>query len=96
MMLSHLHATHRAGNHALVGARIRQFLKATEQTVNSGASWETSWLAAGLPDPRPRRRIFGGLTHPAEAAAQVAHFLELAHLEEARKKAEDAAPKSDG
>eukprot|EP00971_Amphidinium_carterae_P222062 4408304-Amphidinium_carterae.2 len=38
-MLAALHSAHRAGEHALVGARISQYMKAVEQATHQGGNW---------------------------------------------------------
>ena len=86
-MLSSLHALHRSQQCDLLGARTGQFLKATQQSVNSNGSWRLAWLMTGLPDPRPRAgRAARGLSRPAEFAASVAYLRETEAFENALKR----------
>eukprot|EP00971_Amphidinium_carterae_P151484 3003437-Amphidinium_carterae.1 len=52
-LLCHLHSLHRSQQYELLGAKISQFMKATEQTVLHGGSWRVSWSLTGVPEPRP-------------------------------------------
>ena len=76
-----MYVHHQRGEHAIGGPRIRQFLKVLEQLSYYEGDWEFPWLISGLPDPRPKRRVGGGLLHPSEFAANVAHIKETAALE---------------
>eukprot|EP00971_Amphidinium_carterae_P340372 6478686-Amphidinium_carterae.1 len=51
-MLGHLHMLSRTGQHALLGARIGQFLKSIETSVAAGGNWNVAWLLTGLPEVR--------------------------------------------
>ena len=89
-MLSALHALDRRREHDLLGAKLRQCLKAVEQSVNSGGRWEIGWLFTGLPDPRPTRKPSQGLAHPAEYAVAISRVRENQTLESAIASTEKA------
>ena len=76
-----LHSLDVQGNHKLLSAKLRQYLKAVEQVNLTEGDWEMPWLLTGLPDPRPRKRVGTGLLHPAEWAANVSHLREAYALE---------------
>jgi len=86
VMLSALHALDCDGQHALLGARLRQFLKAVEQCVAAGGSWKLAWLLTGLPDPHPRNAPGVGLLHPSEFAAAASFVREMDALETIAKR----------
>jgi len=53
-IFSALHALDASGQTDLMGAKLRQCLKAIEQAVAAGGSWRLARLLTGLPDPNPR------------------------------------------
>ena len=82
-MLGSLHSLDVQGNHKLLSAKLRQYLKALEQVNLTEGDWEMPWLLTRLPDPRPRKRVGTGLLHPAEWAAKLSHLREAYALEKA-------------
>eukprot|EP00971_Amphidinium_carterae_P185477 3682637-Amphidinium_carterae.4 len=96
-MLASLHAAHRANDHALVGARISQFMKATEQAVNQGGNWRLAWCLTNLPEPRPGNHLQYGMSSPAEIAASVQFLKDSRAVEElVRKEAAGDTPQNTG
>eukprot|EP00971_Amphidinium_carterae_P345603 6486647-Amphidinium_carterae.2 len=89
-LLAHLHGLSRAGQHALLSARIGQFLKAVEPSVQSGGSWKLAWLLTGLPEIRSQsaNMIGRGLGLPAEYSATVAYVRDMNTIEQVMAKAE--------
>ena len=85
-ILREFHSLSLQGETTLLGARIRQALKAVERAAQDNGQWDIAWLATGLPDPRPGRKFTHGLSHPAEVAAQAAYVREMASLEQARQR----------
>jgi len=85
-MLSALHGLHYAGQHELVGAKLRQFLKSIEQSTQARGSWRMAWLMTGLPDPLPQGTPGTGLLHPAEFAAAAGFVREMDNLEAIARK----------
>eukprot|EP00971_Amphidinium_carterae_P107161 2122717-Amphidinium_carterae.2 len=86
-LLSALHALHRSGRTALLGARISQFLKATEVAVSMNGHWAVAWTLTGIADPEPNNSVHGGLTTPIEVATAIAYMKDTKVLEEASRKA---------
>eukprot|EP00971_Amphidinium_carterae_P147226 2917509-Amphidinium_carterae.1 len=84
-MLAHLHGLARSGQHALLSARIGQFLKATELAVQCGGAWKLAWLLTGLPEVRSQSAsmLGRGLGMPSEYAATVSYLKDLHTLETA-------------
>jgi len=80
-MFAALHALHSAGQHELLGAKLRQFLKSIEQAAQARGSWRLAWLMTGLPDPLPQGTPGTGLLHPAELAAAAGYVREMDTLE---------------
>eukprot|EP00971_Amphidinium_carterae_P324575 6450858-Amphidinium_carterae.1 len=89
-LLAHLHGLSRGGQHALVSARIGQFLKAVELSVQSGGSWKLAWHLTGLPEVRSQsaNMIGRGLGLPAEYSATVAYVRDMNTIEQVMAKAE--------
>jgi len=85
-MFSALHALDSSGQRELMGAKLRQCLKATEQAVAAGGSWRLAWLLTGLADPNPKNAPGIGLVHPAEFAAAASFVKEMEALENIAKK----------
>ena len=93
VMLAALHASHREGNPALLGAKIGHMLKAVEMSARCGGDWQMAWLLTDLPDPRPKQgSIRESLAHPAELAAATAYLREQHTLDNAVKKKDGDAP----
>eukprot|EP00971_Amphidinium_carterae_P122873 2432217-Amphidinium_carterae.1 len=90
-MLAHLHGLARSGQHALLAARIGQFLKSTELAVQCGGAWKLAWLLTGLPEVRSQSAsmLGRGLGMPAEYAATVSYLKDLHTLETAILKVDD-------
>eukprot|EP00971_Amphidinium_carterae_P153531 3043828-Amphidinium_carterae.1 len=96
-MLASLHAAHRSNDHALVGARISQYMKATEQAVNQGGNWRLAWCLTNLPEPRPGNHLQYGMSSPAEIAASVQFLKDSRAVEElVRKEATGETPQNTG
>eukprot|EP00971_Amphidinium_carterae_P193762 3844705-Amphidinium_carterae.1 len=89
-MMAALHSHMMRGEHALALAKVCQFMKALEQSVQQDGSWKSAWLLSGLPDPRPPPGGYQqGLSHSAELGLTAAYLKELKLLEEAAKKESD-------
>ncbi|CAK0860694.1 unnamed protein product, partial [Prorocentrum cordatum] len=91
-MLASLRALRGPQRFDLFGARIGQFMAATQQSVNSHGSWRLVWLITGFPDPRSRSgRPPGGPARAAGVAASVAYLRETALDGALRRRGGDAA-----
>eukprot|EP00971_Amphidinium_carterae_P220048 4368088-Amphidinium_carterae.2 len=90
-MLAHLHGLARAGQGPLMAARVGQFLKATELSIQCGGSWKLAWVLTGLPEVRSHsaNMLGRGLAMPAEYAATVSYMKDMATLETAIQKSDD-------
>eukprot|EP00971_Amphidinium_carterae_P180741 3585052-Amphidinium_carterae.1 len=89
-MLSSLHSLHRAGNHAMVGARIGQCLKSVEASVALGGNWDMAWLYTGLPDPIGTGGLHRGLSTPGEVAAAAGFLRDMQAVEASLKRSTSA------
>jgi len=96
VMFSALHALDASGQTDLMGAKLRQCLKAIEQAVAAGGSWKLAWLLTGLPDPNPRNAPGVGLVHPAEFAAAASFVREMDTLENIARREQNKPPNKFG
>eukprot|EP00971_Amphidinium_carterae_P150565 2984574-Amphidinium_carterae.1 len=85
-LLSTLHALHRSGKVPLLGAKIAQFLKATEVATTMGGHWAVAWTLTGVADPEPSSSVHNGLATPLEVATAIAFVKDSKVLEEASRK----------
>eukprot|EP00971_Amphidinium_carterae_P209106 4148420-Amphidinium_carterae.1 len=90
-MLAHLHGLARSGQHALLAAKVGQFLKATELSVQCGGAWKLAWVLTGLPEVRSQSAsmLGRGLGMPSEYAAIVSYLKDMATLETAILKTDE-------
>ena len=98
LIMCQLHLIHRRGvkHYALMGAKLRQGMKALETANNCGGNWELAWLYTGLPEPRPNNKVSRGIAHPGEFAANVAYLKEVRSLEDSLKLRGGAPVREDG
>eukprot|EP00971_Amphidinium_carterae_P351545 6492159-Amphidinium_carterae.1 len=90
-MMANLHSLHRAGNHAMVGARIGQCLKAIEASVSLAGNWELAWLYTGIPDPLGVGGLHRGLSTPTEVAAAAGFLRDMQAVEASLKRSSGSA-----
>eukprot|EP00971_Amphidinium_carterae_P244453 4853915-Amphidinium_carterae.1 len=84
-MMAHLHACVRRGEHAVVAAKICQYLKSIELCTQCGSSWRVAWSLTSLPEIRSMsaNQVGMGLGHPVEHSAAISWLKDQQTIEAA-------------